>query len=105
MTTRHIGGSLLPSSCPEILHQVETPAGTLQVRVIADEDTHGLFDLATGELLAKHPNGYSCHALAIRIHDGDAWRATEQADYIVACGGVVTPAGRTFIAKVSGVRM
>lgn len=90
---RHVGGSLLPSSSPRILQ----PFAGLQVRVIEAEDTHGLFDIESGELLAKHPNGFSCYSLAERIRDGR--RAIEQADYIVACAGVVTEAGRQAIAK------
>jgi len=86
--TRNIGGSLLPSNCPRILQPVDTPAGVLQVRVIEAEDTHGLFRMADGALLAKHPNGYSCHVLAERIRDGK--RGPEQAAFIVACGGSIT---------------
>lgn len=99
--SRYIGGSILPSSDGSILQPVETKHGTLQVQAIADEDTHGLFDVQTGALLAKHPNGYSCHTLATRIRDGR--KAAEQADYIVTCGGVVTDAGRTRIEGASHV--
>lgn len=88
---RNIGGSILPSSNPQILEPVETRHGALQVRVIASEDTHGLFRVSDGALLAKHPNGYSCHTLAKRLRDGGD--AADQADYIVACGGMVTDAG------------
>lgn len=99
MSARHVGGSILPSSNPEIFGQERTPAGLVQVRVIPEEDTHGLFDSATGALLAKHPNGYSCHSLAKRLRDG---AAAEQANYIVACGGTVTEAGWAAIAKATG---
>ncbi len=89
----HVGGSLFASNSPAILR----PIAGMQVRVIESEDTHGLFDIESGALLAKHPNGFSCYSLAERIRDGR--RATEQADYIVACAGVVTEAGRLAIAK------
>ena len=84
---RNVGGSLLPSNDRQVL----TPLGSLCVRVIAAEDTHGLYD--GDELLAKHPNGYSCHELATRMHRGLRDRALQQAEYIVACGGTVTPMG------------
>lgn len=90
-TARHIGGSVLPSSSPLILQPVETPFGTLQVRVIEDEDTHGLFEVESGELLAKHPNGFSCHVLATRMAKEARWRVEAQASYIVSCAGSVTP--------------
>ena len=92
MRARHVGGSILPSNSSAILSPVDTPHGRLQVRVIPAEDTHGLFAVESGELLAKHPNGFSCHSLATRIRDGKG--AVEQADYIVRCGGIVTKAGR-----------
>lgn len=47
--SRHIGGSLLPSNDRQVL----TPLGSLCVRILAAEDTHGLYD--GDELLAKHP--------------------------------------------------
>lgn len=61
-------------------------------------DTHGLFLLdlnqpGNEQLLAMHPNGYSCHSLAERILA--AWRkertvayVLEQFDYILRCGGL-----------------
>lgn len=67
------------------------------MRVIEEEDTHGLFAVSTGDLLAKHPNGFSCHCLAERLMSGN--RPAEQADYIVACGGLVTDAGRLAVSK------
>lgn len=86
---RNVGGSLLPSNEARILRPVETPFGVLQVRVIAELDTHGLFHKhAQGEtLLATHPNGYSCFELLERMARGDRARALEQARYILACGG------------------
>lgn len=104
--TRHIGGSLLPSSEPRILEPIDAGRhGTLQVRALKRKDTHGLF--RTGgegplapegsELLAEHPNGYSCHELATRIASGDKVRAMEQALYIIACGGKVTGQGAFLI--------
>lgn len=86
---RHIGGSLLPSSAPHILQPMVLPFGVLQVRVLPDLDTHGLFlKHEEGEtLIATHPNGYSCHALAERMAAGDVDRIRDQADYIQLCGG------------------
>lgn len=86
---RHIGGSILPSSEPRILQPVETPHGVLQVRVIAELDTHGLFHKHAGgeTLLATHPNGYSCFALLERMVKGDATRVRQQVQYILDCGG------------------
>lgn len=95
-TSRNIGGSILPSNCAMILQPVETPVGTLQVRVMEAQDTHGLFRVSDGALLAQHPNGYSCHALAKRLATGG--KAAEQADYIVACGGTVTEECRAILA-------
>lgn len=86
--SRHIGGSLLPSNEARILQPVVTPFGTLQVRVIAELDAHGLFHKhATGEsLLATHPNGYSCHELLKRMVAGDVDRVIAQVDHILKCG-------------------
>ena len=86
---RHISGSILPSNCSRILQPVETPFGTLQVRVIAELDTHGLFHKhAAGEsLLATHGNGYSCHVLLEAMASGDVARARRQVQYILDCGG------------------
>lgn len=81
----NIGGSLLPSNESRILKPVDAPFGVLQVRVIADCDTHGLF---CGEsLLATHPNGYSCHALLERMVSGDTNKTRDQVKYILDCGG------------------
>ena len=90
--TGRIGGSLLPSSEPLILQRMEGPHGALQVRPLPELDTYGLF-FGDGLLLATHPNGYSCHALAERILA--AWSGVRdvayvlaQFDYILACGGL-----------------
>lgn len=86
---RHVSGSLLPSNEPRILRPVETPFGTLQVRAIAELDTHGLFHRhARGEsLLATHGNGYSCHALLERMVARDDAKIVAQVEYILDCGG------------------
>ena len=86
---RHVGGSILPSNEARILQPVKTDFGTLQVRVIAELDTHGLFHRHDrGEsLLATHPNGYSCFALLERMAARETDRAVEQAKYILDCGG------------------
>lgn len=87
--TRNIGGSLLPSNEARILQPVETSFGTLQVRVIAELDTHGLFHKHDkGEsLLATHPNGYSCFALLERMAIDNVEGVIDQVKYILACGG------------------
>ena len=89
MTKRHIGGSILPSNEARILLPPKTSYGALQVRVIAELDTHGLFHKhALGEsLLATHPNGYSCFALLERMAARETDRAVEQVNYILNCGG------------------
>ena len=86
---RHVSGSLLPSNEPRILKPVETPFGTLQVRVIAELDTHGLFHKhSQGEtLLATHGNGYSCHVLLKELVARDVAGVRSQAQYILNCGG------------------
>lgn len=87
--SRHVGGSLLPSNEARILQPVVTSFGTLQVRVIAELDTHGLFHKhAAGEsLLATHPNGYSCYELLDRMAKREIDRAVEQVKHILDCGG------------------
>jgi hypothetical protein len=84
---KNIGGSILPSSCPQILEPLPFRGGVL--RVVPDEavDTHRL--TFNGGTIASHPNGYSCHALAERMIAGEAKRTDAQASYIVACGGSV----------------
>lgn len=86
---RHVSGSLLPSNEPRILTPVESPFGTLQVRVIEELDTHGLFHRhANGEsLLATHGNGYSCFKLLEKMVACDNYAVTRQAQYILDCGG------------------
>ena len=67
------------------------PHGNIVLQVMPDEkmETHHLVltrnNLPT--IIASHPNGFSCHSLAERIIEGNANRITEQADYIVRCGG------------------
>lgn len=90
--THCIGGSFLPSSEPRILLPMVGLHGTLQVRPLPEIDTYGLF-LDEQQLLAMHPNGYSCHGLAERIiaawrGDRDVSYAMEQFDYILKCGGM-----------------
>lgn len=78
--------SILPNSAPHILQ----PMGKLVVRLLPDMDDHGLFYMSEhGDmLLAIHNNGYSCHELAKRMVSGDRGRALEQANFILACGGL-----------------
>ena len=88
-TIRHVSGSLLPSNEPRILAPVKTPFGTLQVRVIEELDTHGLFHRhSSGEsLLATHGNGYSCFKLLKKIAASDSDAVTRQTQHILDCGG------------------
>ena len=86
MRMRTIGGSLLPSNDSRVL----SPLGNMQVRVIEELDTHGLFlnSLKGETLLAMHPNGYSCRELAERIASGNTEKVLAQVEYILACGGL-----------------
>lgn len=86
MKTTNIGGSILPSSSPQVLEPIATPKGVFQVRGMFHLDTHGLF--VDSRLVAMHPNGYSCRSLAERIASGDAARVRQQAQYILDCGGM-----------------
>ena len=86
MSTRNIGGSILPSSSPQVLSPITTPKGVLQVREMFHLDTHGLF--VDSRLVAMHPNGYSCRSLAEYIASGDVGRVRQQAQYILDCGGM-----------------
>lgn len=86
---RNIGGSILPSSSPQVLAPLAFRNGTLQVRVLPEADTHGLFWDRDGlsSLIATHGNGYSCRSLADRMASDDAALVREQAEYILRCGG------------------
>ena len=86
MRTTNIGGSILPSSSPQILEPIAPPKGVLQVREMLHLDTHGLF--VDSRLVAMHPNGYSCRSLAEHIASGDVGRVRQQAQYILDCGGM-----------------
>jgi len=98
MKMKNIGGSILPSSSPEILRPLKCPSllwpGDLQVIANEEKNTHELW-LIGGErkLLASHPNGFSCFELAKRIVARERSRACEQAAYLIACAGTVTPLG------------
>ena len=96
MTTKNIGGSILASSDASILKPLQGKYGTFQVKPLPELDDHSLFlTEARGytNLIALHPNGYSCHSLAERICA--VWEAKkpcqyaiEQYKYILACGGM-----------------
>jgi hypothetical protein len=85
----NIGGSILPSSSPQILEPMPHKRGTLQVIALPEADTHALtLKTALGvSIIATHSNGYSCHNLGERMIAGDPVRVQEQAEYIQACGG------------------
>ena len=90
----HFGGSILPSSEPRILAPLTCGFGRLVVRPLPDENTYALVFMAVNgveAVVAKHPNGYSCRALAERMAARDGERICEQAEYIVRCGGKTIP--------------
>lgn len=87
MKTKNIGGGFFNSSCPEILTPIQFKHGALKVEPDYFNDTHHLYFNDTS--FASHPNGYSCHALAIRLVSGDKGKIKEQADYVVRCGGEI----------------
>lgn len=99
--SRNIGGSILPSSAPHLFAPLVGKNGSFHVRASEEMDTHFLFFTPTGadpriQLIAEHPNGYSCHVLAKRIvaaQEGTTpvTEALSQLDYIVACGGKGAP--------------
>jgi len=96
---KNIGGAIFSSSSPEILNPISFQDGVLQV--VADEqaDTHHLCYICgdSSTVLASHPNGFSCHALAKRLVNYSAnppdksarLSYLEQAEYIILCGGSV----------------
>ena len=90
---RHIGGSILPASSPEILAPINGGFGHLQVRVQPENDTHVLVLTQNDKetIIASHPNGYSCYELAKRIDGGTPNRIQDQAEYIIKCGGTALP--------------
>ncbi len=101
-TPHNRGGSLLSSSSPHIMQIMEGKKGAFQVKDMGNElDTAGLFYRPLPSeynpepgfsLVAMHPNGFSCHALATRImkawENGDVENAAAQAQYILDCGGM-----------------
>lgn len=93
--SRHVGGSVLASNCKQVLEPIKCPAGTLQVRVMIDLDSHVLVITheAGTSTIAEHPNGYSCHVLAQHIAAGDADKAVKQAEHIRQCGGMTRDDG------------
>jgi len=95
---KHIGGSILPSSDAQVLQTKTGEHGVFQVRALPELDTHAVYfarsadDLGADEvMIASHPNGYSCDALAKRTiaawNDGSVERALGQFDHIIVCGG------------------
>lgn len=88
--SRNIGGSVLPSSDPQILQPIVCTFGTLQVRAMPELDTHMLFwsHDRYESMLAEHPNGYSCHNLAKRMVAGNKDKVRQQAQYLLDCGGM-----------------
>lgn len=95
--TSRIGGSILPSSDPQILKPMVGKHGTFLVRPVPDLDTYVLeFESTDGKYkptLVMHPNGYTCHGVAERILK--AWAGEREIDYVMrqfdhvlACGGL-----------------
>lgn len=102
----NIGGSLFSSSSPEIFNPLPFTSrlwpGVLQVSPDEANDTHHLM-LVNGNswtILASHPNGFSCHALARHISKGDADSAVRQLVYIIACGGTASAVGASVVLSV-----
>lgn len=93
--TKNTGGSILPSSDPQILTPLPFRRGSLVVVPLEHVDTYALVykDEAGLSVLATHPNGYSCRELALRMASGNAERATKQGAYILACGGTCSCLG------------
>lgn len=89
--SKNIGGSILPSSCPEIMQPIRVDG--CELRVVEDplHDTHHLVRTKAGRaaVIASHQNGYSCHALAVRMASGNSESVADQAEYICRCGGMV----------------
>ena len=104
--SKNIGGSILPSSSPEILKPLAQKStlrpGVLQVVADEQRDTHDLFLIGDERtLLASHPNGYSCFELAKRISEQDRSGAAEQLCYIIACAGSVTAVAASMVLGIS----
>lgn len=93
--------TLLPNSSPEILLPMEGKGGIFQVVWIDNCDTHALLFIVDEmpQLLATHHNGYSCHALAKRICTESLERATQQLEFIRACGGTAIQSLNQFSPK------
>jgi hypothetical protein len=67
------------------------PLGEAVFQVVPDEpmDTYHLVFCHndSAAVIASHPNGFSCHSLAMRIVTGEIRRIDEQVAYIIRCGG------------------
>lgn len=101
-TQRNIGGSILPSGGAHVYKPIALGKSELAVVPSESLDTHFLvirhtFKDHRGEdqrgqsILASHPNGHSCLALAERMVAGDIVRVESQRTYIQDCGGLVRP--------------
>lgn len=76
---------MLPSSNHEILKPAPFNGGMLQIVQDKPNDTHRLE--FNGSVLASHPNGFSCDALAAGMLSGNLKSVEDQSDYIIRCGG------------------
>lgn len=87
---RRIGGSVLPSSSPEIFRPLAGKNGLFYVKALVEEDTHALYfkeKHRNERMIAAHPNGFSCFALAQLIIQRNIPQAIIQANFMVECGG------------------
>ncbi len=84
--------SVLPNSSAEILKPLDGKNGVFQVEWNERLDIHILFftDSKTQHqhTIAGHHNGFSCHALAQALIQGNADASNRQFKYILDCGGI-----------------
>jgi hypothetical protein len=96
MTATNFGNSVLGSHDDKTYEVLHGRFGNFQVRAWKEEETHAVFFCSLNNndwtMLATHPNGHSCKALAERILQ--VWKqacppkhALDQFHYILACGG------------------
>jgi hypothetical protein len=102
---RHIGGSILSSGDAHCYKPQPFGDMMLEVKPSVEMDTHFLVihHTAGTSILAEHPNGHSCRALAERMIAGDADKVNQQLQYIEDCGGMVRPR-RVFSHYLSAVK-
>jgi len=106
--TKNIGGGLLCSFGHDTFDLVPfSPHHVGQVVPKEAEDTYTAILVRDGAPpidLASHPNGHSCKELLDRMAKGNAERALNQFDYILACGGTAMERGafEALLAEIHG---